>query len=137
MSPAEERRSLRHTYVDRQFTTPASQAVMLIGHGSVRSGAGAAMIRLAERVYQAGVAPIVAAGFLNYRRPTFDEALQCCIQAGARWVFPVKKSSVPPAPRKTAFGSSSQCLATKTSWRGAPRQTMTRVGLASRRCASG
>src|SRR5690348_2063631 len=83
MSPVEERRSPRHIYVDRQSKTPASHAVMLIGHGSVRSGAGAAMIRLAKRIYQAGVAPIVAAGFLNYRRPTFDEALQRCIQAGA------------------------------------------------------
>ena len=60
------------------------RAVMLIGHGSLRPGAGAAMIRLAERVQAAAVAPIVTAGFLNYRRPTFSEALVRCIDDGAR-----------------------------------------------------
>jgi sirohydrochlorin cobaltochelatase len=59
------------------------RAIMLIGHGSVRPAAGAAMIRLAERAREAGIAPIVAAGFLNYRRPTFAEALTRCIDEGA------------------------------------------------------
>jgi sirohydrochlorin cobaltochelatase len=44
------------------------------------------MIRLAERAHQAGLAPIVTAGFLNYRRPTFAEALARCIQDGAQEV---------------------------------------------------
>ncbi len=61
-------------------------AVLLVGHGSLRAGAGAAMIRLAARVREAGVAPIVAAGFLNYSRPTFAEALKRCIARGARAV---------------------------------------------------
>jgi len=64
----------------------ARRAVLLAGHGSLRSGAGAAMIRLAERAHQAGLAPIVTAGFLNYRRPTFAEALARCIQDGAQEV---------------------------------------------------
>src|SRR5438067_13214310 len=51
------------------------RAVMLVGHGSLRLGAGAAMIRLAERAQAARVAPIVGAGFLNYSRPTFGETL--------------------------------------------------------------
>lgn len=59
------------------------RAIMLIGHGSVRPGAGASMIRLAERVHQMGVAPIVQVGFLNYSRPTFAEALDRCVRAGA------------------------------------------------------
>lgn len=59
------------------------RAIMLIGHGSVRPAAGAAMIRLAERVRAAEIAPIVTAGFLNYRRPTFAEALTRCIDKGA------------------------------------------------------
>lgn len=59
------------------------RAVMLVGHGSLRSGAGAAMIRLAERAQAAKVAPIVSAGFLNYSRPTFDETLARCVKGGA------------------------------------------------------
>jgi sirohydrochlorin cobaltochelatase len=60
---------------------------MLIGHGSLRSGAGAAMIRLAERARAAGVAPIVSAGFLNYSQPTFDETLAGCVEGGASEVI--------------------------------------------------
>jgi sirohydrochlorin cobaltochelatase len=63
------------------------RAVMLVGHGSLRSGAGAAMIRLAERAQTARVAPIVSAGFLNYSRPTFDETLARCIESGASEVI--------------------------------------------------
>jgi sirohydrochlorin cobaltochelatase len=59
------------------------RAVMLVGHGSLRSGAGAAMIRLAERAQAAKIAPIVSAGFLNYSRPTFDETLARCVESGA------------------------------------------------------
>lgn len=44
------------------------------------------MIRLAERAHQVGLAPLVTAGFLNYRRPTFAEALARCIQDGAQEV---------------------------------------------------
>jgi sirohydrochlorin ferrochelatase len=59
------------------------RAVMLVGHGSLRAGAGTAMIRLAERAQAAKVAPIVSAGFLNYSRPTFDETLASCVESGA------------------------------------------------------
>jgi sirohydrochlorin cobaltochelatase len=59
------------------------RAVVLVGHGSLRSGAGAAMIRLAERAQSARVAPIVSAGFLNYSRPTFGEVLARCVEGGA------------------------------------------------------
>ena len=63
------------------------RAVMLVGHGSLRSGAGAAMIRLAERAQAARVAPIVSAGFLNYSRPTFGETLARCVERGASEVI--------------------------------------------------
>ncbi len=63
------------------------RAVLIVGHGSLRPAAGAAMIRLAERVQAAGVAPIVTAGFLNYSRPTFAEALVRCIEGGAAEVI--------------------------------------------------
>jgi sirohydrochlorin cobaltochelatase len=59
------------------------RAVMLVGHGSLRAGAGAAMIRLAERAQAARVAPIVSAGFLNYSRPSFGELLARCVEGGA------------------------------------------------------
>jgi sirohydrochlorin cobaltochelatase len=41
------------------------------------------MIRLAARAREAGVAPIVEAGFLNYSRPRFAQALERCIAQGA------------------------------------------------------
>ncbi|HEU5101780.1 MAG TPA: sirohydrochlorin chelatase [Roseiflexaceae bacterium] len=64
-----------------------ARAVMLIGHGSLRAGAGAAMIRLAERAQAAGVAPIVSAGFLNYSQPAFGETLAGCVESGASEVI--------------------------------------------------
>jgi len=63
------------------------RAVMLVGHGSLRPGAGAAMIGLAERAQAARVAPIVSAGFLNYSRPTFGETLARCVEGGASEVI--------------------------------------------------
>jgi sirohydrochlorin cobaltochelatase len=63
------------------------RAVLLIGHGSLRPGSGAAMIRLAARAREAGVAPIVEAGFLNYSRPRFAQALERCIAQGAAEVI--------------------------------------------------
>ncbi len=59
------------------------RAILLVGHGSLRTGSGAAMIRLAARARAAGVAPIAGAGFLNYSRPTFAEALARCVAQGA------------------------------------------------------
>ncbi len=63
------------------------RAVLLIGHGSLRPGSGAAMIRLAARAREAGVAPIVEAGFLNYSRPRFAQALARCVAQGASEVI--------------------------------------------------
>lgn len=59
------------------------QAVILVGHGSLRSASGAAMIRLAARAQKAGVAPLVKAGFLNYSRPRFAETLDRVVARGA------------------------------------------------------
>jgi sirohydrochlorin ferrochelatase len=59
------------------------RAVILVGHGSLRPGSGAAMIRLAARARAAGIAPLVAVGFLNYSRPLLGEALARCIARGA------------------------------------------------------
>lgn len=59
------------------------QAVILVGHGSLRNASGAAMIRLAARAQKEGVAPLVKAGFLNYSRPRFAETLDRVVARGA------------------------------------------------------
>jgi sirohydrochlorin ferrochelatase len=59
------------------------RAVVVVGHGSLRAGSGAAMIRLAARAREAGIAPLVAAGFLNYSQPRFAQALARCLARGA------------------------------------------------------
>ena len=71
------------------------QAVILIGHGSLRSGSGAAMIRLAARAREAGVAPIVAAAFLNYSAPDLASTLRRCVAQGARDVLVLPYFLVP------------------------------------------
>ena len=50
-------------------------AVILIGHGSLRSASGASMIRIAARLRARNVAPVVEAAFLNYSRPTLAETV--------------------------------------------------------------
>lgn len=62
---------------------PIKDAVVLIGHGSLRSDSGASMIRLAARLRQQGHAPIAEACFLNYSRPTLAEAVEKCVGLGA------------------------------------------------------
>jgi sirohydrochlorin ferrochelatase len=59
------------------------RAVLLVGHGSLRPGSGAAMIRLAARVRERGIAPLVAAGFLNYSRPRAAAVIARIAASGA------------------------------------------------------
>lgn len=59
-----------------------TQAVILIGHGSLRSASGASMIRIAARLREHGVAPVVEAAFLNYSRPTLAEVVEKVAAAG-------------------------------------------------------
>lgn len=58
-------------------------AIILIGHGSLKSASGAAMIRIAARLREHGVAPLAEASFLNFSRPTLDETVARCIAQGA------------------------------------------------------
>jgi sirohydrochlorin ferrochelatase len=58
-------------------------AVVLIGHGSLLSESGKAMIRLAARLQKQGIAPVVRPGFLNYSQPTLAEAIANCVESGA------------------------------------------------------
>jgi sirohydrochlorin cobaltochelatase len=53
-----------------------TKAVILIGHGSLRSASGASMIRIAARLRERGIAPVVEAAFLNYSRPTLAEVVR-------------------------------------------------------------
>jgi len=61
--------------------------IVLIGHGSIKSASGGAMIRLAARLREMGVAPVAEAGFLNYSRPTLNEAIEKCIGLGVQRLF--------------------------------------------------
>jgi len=58
------------------------EAVILIGHGSLRSASGASMIRIAARLREREVAAIVEAAFLNYSRPTLAETVEKVATAG-------------------------------------------------------
>ncbi len=61
--------------------------IVLIGHGSIKSASGGAMIRLAARLREMGVAPVAEAGFLNFSRPTLAEAIEKCISQGVERLF--------------------------------------------------
>ena len=63
------------------------QAVTLVGHGSLKQASGAAMIRHAAEVRKRGLAPIATAGFLNFSRPTFAEAVERCLKKGATHIL--------------------------------------------------
>ncbi len=66
------------------------QGIVLIGHGSLRSASGAAMIRCAARLREQGLAPRVAPAFLNYSRPTLAETVARLAGQGVSriWVQP-------------------------------------------------
>ena len=60
------------------------QAILLFSHGSVLCGAEQNLLELAARMRSRGDAPIVEVGFLNYTEPTFAQAVERCLAAGAR-----------------------------------------------------
>lgn len=71
------------------------QAVMLVGHGSLRRGSGASMIRLAARLRQVGITTIAQAAFLNYSRPSVAEGIARCVARGAHEITVVPYFLVP------------------------------------------
>ncbi len=71
------------------------RAVILVGHGSLHPGSGAAMIRLAARLRERGSAPLSGAGFLNYSRPTFATTIERAIRQGATEIVVVPYFLVP------------------------------------------
>lgn len=60
------------------------QAILLFSHGSVLCGAERNLLELAGRMRERGEAPIVEVAFLNYTEPTFEQAVERCLAAGAR-----------------------------------------------------
>lgn len=60
-----------------------NSAAILVGHGSIHSDGGKSMIRIAARLREQGVAPIVEAGFLNYNQPKLADAVQKAKTQGA------------------------------------------------------
>lgn len=59
-------------------------AILLFSHGSVLCGAERNLLELAERMRERGDAPVVEVAFLNYTEPTFEQAIERCLDAGAR-----------------------------------------------------
>ena len=62
-------------------------AAILVGHGSLRKASGAAMIRLAALLRKEGTFPVATAGFLNFSKPTFMDAVKRCAHKGATDIF--------------------------------------------------
>jgi len=58
-------------------------AIVLIGHGSVKQASGASMIRLATRLREREIVPIAEASFLNYSKPTLADSIARCADMGA------------------------------------------------------
>jgi len=63
------------------------KAAILVGHGSLRKASGAAMIRLAALLRKEGDYPLATAGFLNFSKPTFLDAMRRCVRKGASEIF--------------------------------------------------
>jgi len=61
-------------------------AAILVGHGSIHSDSGKSMIRIAARLREQAVSPIVEAGFLNYNEPTLADAVEKAKAQGATHV---------------------------------------------------
>lgn len=72
----------------RQVSVPS--AVIIIGHGSLRSASGASMIRIAARLRAEGITGRsniqVEPAFLNFSRPTLVDALARCAEHGVEQV---------------------------------------------------
>ena len=62
-------------------------AAILVGHGSLRKASGAAMIRLAALLRKEGSFPVATAGFLNFSKPTFADAVTRCVRKGATHIY--------------------------------------------------
>lgn len=62
---------------------PKKSAAVIVGHGSLQSDSGRAMMQVATLLRAQGVAPMVEAGFLNFSQPTLADAVARCVEGGA------------------------------------------------------
>jgi len=62
-------------------------AAVLVGHGSLHSDSGQAMLQIAVLLRDQGVTPVVEAGFLNFSRPTMAEAVEKAVAQGVDQVI--------------------------------------------------
>lgn len=58
-------------------------AVVLVGHGSLQSDSGRAMLQVATLLREQGIVPVVEAGFLNFSQPTLADAVAQAVAQGA------------------------------------------------------
>lgn len=61
-----------------------TEALLMIGHGSRADQANRGMISIASRIRETGEVPIVECGFLQLCSPSIEEALERCVEQGAR-----------------------------------------------------
>jgi sirohydrochlorin ferrochelatase len=62
-------------------------AAVLVGHGSLHSDSGQAMLQIAALLREQQVAPVVEAGFLNFSQPTMSEAVEKAVAQGVDQVI--------------------------------------------------
>lgn len=62
-------------------------AAVLVGHGSLHSDSGQAMLQIAALLCEQKVAPVVEAGFLNFSQPTMSEAVEKAVARGVNHVI--------------------------------------------------
>jgi sirohydrochlorin ferrochelatase len=62
-------------------------AAVLVGHGSLHSDSGQAMLQIAALLREKQVAPVVEAGFLNFSQPTLTAAVAKVVAQGATQVI--------------------------------------------------
>ena len=67
--------------------TQNKTAAVLVGHGSLHSDSGVAMVQVAALLREQGIAPVVEAGFLNFSQPTMAEAVAKVVVQGATTVI--------------------------------------------------
>jgi len=58
-------------------------AAVLVGHGSLHSDSGRAMLQVADLLRAQHVAPVIEAGFLNFSQPTLADAVAQAVAQGA------------------------------------------------------
>lgn len=62
-------------------------AAVLVGHGSLHSDSGQAMLQIATLLREQRVTPVVEAGFLNFSQPTMSEAVAKAVAQGVNHVI--------------------------------------------------